>query len=523
MPGRPRVPTHDPLRVVLPSPSTPAHPSAAHPPRTPPPSPAGSTLPSPSPDQAPFHATPRHLDFAGTPSPRVGSAPQQPSPSPPPPLPAREPVAHRTRARVPAPAPLALFTAGRPLHECVSYHMPTAKAIRPPAEPLGFAGLCRSMPAREVMGFAGLCQALSRLDVPAALSVLDPSTGEFLEHRQLRPDPRYKATWDRSYANELGCLCQRIGSGTTPTSKRVAGADTFFLIDYHDIPAHKQKEICHTMVVCEVRPDKDDPNCTRITIGGSRICFPGDVGTNTASLELFNLLLNSVLSRKGARFSTIDLKNFYLDTPMPEPEYVRIKLSDIPVEFIEEYKLAGTDRDSWIYFEICPGCYGLPQAGILANISSDPACSLKAIMKWNPPLASGATNGVLSNSASSWMTLEWNTLELNTSTTSWTFSRNSMGSNSTWPATNLRVSISSVTTQIDVVASVCQDTSTPCSLSLNIPVLPSNASPCTSVCQSPMALRPSSLQKLIPQSYLTNTENAASRKSLVPSSTMPEQ
>ena len=121
------------------------------------------------------------------------------------------------------------------------------------------------------------------------------------------------------------------------------------------------------MVVCEVCPEKDDHDHTRITIGGSRICYPRDVGTNTASLELFKLLLNSVLSRKGARFSTIDLKNFYLDTPMPDPEYVRIKISDIPDEFIEEYKLAGTDRDGWIYFEIRRGCYGLPQAGILAN------------------------------------------------------------------------------------------------------------------------------------------------------------
>ena len=95
------------------------------------------------------------------------------------------------------------------------------------------------------------------------------------------------------------------------------------------------------MVVCEVRPDKDDPDHTRITIGGSPICYPGDVGTNTASLELFKLLLNSVLSRKGARFSSINLKNFYLDTPMPDPEYVCIKITDIPAEFIEEYQLVG--------------------------------------------------------------------------------------------------------------------------------------------------------------------------------------
>ncbi len=74
------------------------------------------------------------------------------------------------------------------------------------------------------------------------------------------------------------------------------------------------------MFVCEVRPEKDDPNCTRITIGGNRICYPGDVGTNTASLELLKLFLDSVLLQKGARFSSIDHKNFYLDTPMHKPE-----------------------------------------------------------------------------------------------------------------------------------------------------------------------------------------------------------
>jgi len=109
--------------------------------------------------------------------------------------------------------------------------MPTAKAVRAPVEPIGFAGLCRAMPATEISGFVGLCQALSLLDMPEALLVLDSSTGEFLEHCQLRRDPHYKATWDTSYANELGRLCQGIGSGTTPKSKRVAGTNTLFLID----------------------------------------------------------------------------------------------------------------------------------------------------------------------------------------------------------------------------------------------------------------------------------------------------
>ncbi len=127
--------------------------------------------------------------------------------------------------------------------------------------------------------------------------------------------------------------------GPSHNTKQVAGTNTFFLIDYHNIRCHQWKEICHTMVVCEVRPEKDDPDCTRITIGDNCICFPGDVGTNTASLELVKLLLNSMLSCPGARFSSIDLKNFYHNTPMPDPKYICIKITDIPAEFIEEYNL----------------------------------------------------------------------------------------------------------------------------------------------------------------------------------------
>ena len=89
------------------------------------------------------------------------------------------------------------------------------------------------------------------------------------------------------------------------------------------------------MVVCKVFPEKDDPDCTRITIGGNRIYYlSSDVGTKRASFELVKLLLNSVLSRKGARFSTIGIKNFYLDTPMPNPKYVGIKIFNISEEFI---------------------------------------------------------------------------------------------------------------------------------------------------------------------------------------------
>ena len=40
----------------------------------------------------------------------------------------------------------------------------------------------------------------------AAYLVLDHDTGETLEHRQLRHLPKYKAMWDKSYADKIG-LC----------------------------------------------------------------------------------------------------------------------------------------------------------------------------------------------------------------------------------------------------------------------------------------------------------------------------
>ena len=79
MPGRPRVPTQDPPMVVLPAPPTPTRPIVSSTLWSPPPMPSDSTFLSLTPVQAPFQATPRRLDFTGTPSPRVGISPQMTS------------------------------------------------------------------------------------------------------------------------------------------------------------------------------------------------------------------------------------------------------------------------------------------------------------------------------------------------------------------------------------------------------------------------------------------------------------
>ena len=201
-----------------------------------------------------------------------------------------------------------------------------------------------------------------------AMPVLNPDTGQTMEYRQLRQPPKYKQLWENSYCNELVRLCQGIGKGSQgPKKQRIARTETLKVIKYKDIPQYRRKEVCHTKVVCEVRPHKEDPDTKRITIGRNRIIYPGDVGTPTASLELIKLILNSVLSRPGAKFACFDIKNFCLATPMDRSEYARIKIKDITEEFIKEYNLLPMVHNGWIYFEIVRGCYGLPKSGMLAN------------------------------------------------------------------------------------------------------------------------------------------------------------
>ena len=108
----------------------------------------------------------------------------------------------------------------------------------------------------------------------------------------------------------MGRLCQGLGKVPNGKGKIIEGTNTCCVIKFEEIPKDRLKEICYTSVVCEVRPGKKDPNRTRIKICGTNVCYPGDVGTNTASLEIFKLTINSVLSISGAKYVCFDIDFF---------------------------------------------------------------------------------------------------------------------------------------------------------------------------------------------------------------------
>jgi hypothetical protein len=63
----------------------------------------------------------------------------------------------------------------------------------------------------------------------------------------------------------------------------------------------------------------------------------------------------------------MDIKNYYLGTPLPRYEYMRLPLSIIRDEIITKYNLEPISVGGWVYLEIRKGMYGLKQAGLLAN------------------------------------------------------------------------------------------------------------------------------------------------------------
>ena len=55
-----------------------------------------------------------------------------------------------------------------------------------------------------------------------------------------------------------------------------------------------------------------------------------ELTTRTADMLTSKLMWNSVISTPGARYAGMDIKNFYLGTPMEEYEYMKMPLKMFP-------------------------------------------------------------------------------------------------------------------------------------------------------------------------------------------------
>jgi hypothetical protein len=178
-----------------------------------------------------------------------------------------------------------------------------------------------------------------------------------MEYMALMKDPRLQPIWKRGFGNECGRLFQGI--------RDIPGTDTCFFIKLKNIP--KDRKITYGKIVCDYKPHKKEKERVRLTVGGDRLDYSGDVATSTADIKTFKILINSTLSTEDAAIMMMDIKNYYLGTPLPRFEYMKMLLSRFPKEIVQKHNLNALAVDGWVYIEILKGMYGLKQSGLLAN------------------------------------------------------------------------------------------------------------------------------------------------------------
>ena len=91
--------------------------------------------------------------------------------------------------------------------------------------------------------------------------------------------------------------------------------------------------------VCNIRPHKIETRRRRLTAGVNIIGYPGEVRTPKSDLTTMKIHVNSFISDIQSIYISMDVKYFYLNNQMDISKYITVKISMIPQELLEKYKL----------------------------------------------------------------------------------------------------------------------------------------------------------------------------------------
>ena len=187
------------------------------------------------------------------------------------------------------------------------------------------------------------------------------SSGEILEYWQLMKRYEYHVIWGKSMGNEIVRLAEGLKG-------RFEGTNTIYFINKNNVPQDRWKDVTYRRICADYRPEKGDPYRIWLTIGEDSINYNEDCGTPTSDLLTLKLLQNSIVSIPGAKFFTMDIKNFYLNTPLPRYEYIRLKISYMSDNDIKAHGLyKKATQEGYVYVKCRRGMYVLPYAGLIAQ------------------------------------------------------------------------------------------------------------------------------------------------------------
>ena len=164
----------------------------------------------------------------------------------------------------------------------------------------------------------------------------------------------------QSLANEFGRLAQGVGN-------RIEGTNTIHFILKSEVP-FGTKKVAYPRIVCDTRPNKSETHQTPITVCGNLLPFFRYPHHAHCHRHHEKMRLHQLISTPGARCVIANIKNFYLSNDLPEPEYMKFLLSNIPQEIIDTYNLTKkVDDKVYVYIKIVKGMYGLKQTGIIVH------------------------------------------------------------------------------------------------------------------------------------------------------------
>lgn len=143
--------------------------------------------------------------------------------------------------------------------------------------------------------------------------------------------------------------------------QQLLDTDTIKAIHITDQPPNRVGESTYYNPQVKEKEAVDGTTTYRVrgTIGRDRIKYPGPTTARTAAMPLVKLLLQSVVSDDKC-FLTLDIKDFYLNTPLDRPECLRISSKFLPQHIIDENRLKQYLHNGSILFEVNKGTYGLP-------------------------------------------------------------------------------------------------------------------------------------------------------------------
>lgn len=139
-------------------------------------------------------------------------------------------------------------------------------------------------------------------------------------------------------------------------------------IMYAEIPAERIPDITGFIKAVREKQTLEGDKTYRVrgTADGRFVHYPGDTAAKTAEMAAVKMLLQSVPS-DGAKWLTLDISDFYIMHDLVRKEYVRIRVTEIPQEIMDEYQLQQYIHHGCVHFQVNKALYGLPEAGLLSQ------------------------------------------------------------------------------------------------------------------------------------------------------------